>query len=72
MVTNQSFPGLMAWKIQYLKGFDHTLAKLDTLSHDSQIPDCEFRYPGSDIGALLLTCAYLPESEFLEDTVTRS
>lgn len=65
MVTCQSFPGLMAWKIQYLKGFDHTLTKLDILSHDSQIPDC-------DIGKLLLTCAYLSESEFLEDTVTSS
>lgn len=72
MVTNQSFLGLMAWKIQYLKGFDRSLTKLDTLSHDSQIPDCEFRYPGSDISMLLLSCAYLPESEFLEDTVTRS
>ena len=72
MVTSQSFPGLMAWEVQYLKGFDRTLTKLDTLSRDSQIHNCEFRFPGTNIGTLLLTCAYLPESEFLEDTVTRS
>lgn len=59
-------------KIQYLKGFEHTLKKLDTLSQGGGIPACDFRHPGSDLYTPLLECTYLSEPKFLEDTVTRS